>query len=182
MADEEKKDSVENEVVFEGEDDAANSALQKAKKVLKACEKERKEYLDGWKRTKADALNEKKRQQGILKRERDIALEKCVLVMLPVFDSVRAALSQPSEDTTVHLGVEQIHTQCIQSFSAVGIELIDAVGGLFDPHKHQSVGERNVSSEGEDNTVVEIMRVGACVGDLIIRPAMVYIGVYKKGE
>ena len=43
-----------DEVVFEDENEAADSALQKVKKALKLCEKERKEYLNGWKRAKAE--------------------------------------------------------------------------------------------------------------------------------
>ena len=103
-----------------------------------------------------------------------------MLEVLPVLDSVRAALSQSSGDTTVQSGVEQIHTQCLRSFSGMGIDLVDTVGEQFDPHIHQSVGEREVSSEKEDNTVAEVMRTGARIGNLVIRPAMVYIGVYKK--
>ena len=171
------------EVVFEDECEAADSALQKAKKALKLCEKERKEYLDGWKRAKADALNEKKRQRDFLQRERDTALRQCVLAVLPVLDSIRAARGQSSDDAAVHTGVQQVHIQCLQSFSAMGVDLIDTVGEPFDPHVHQSVGERTVSSKKEDNTIVEVMRVGARVGTMVIRPAMVYIGVYtgKKG-
>lgn len=180
MADKDEKDVKKDDIVFEDESDSENSALQKIKKALKACEKEKKEYLDGWKRAKADALNEKKRQQDFLEREQNTALMKCMLAMLPVLDSVRAALAQSSDDSTVQTGIEQIHTQCLQSFSGMGVALVDTVGESFDPHKHQSVGERNVLSEKEDNTVIEVMRVGACAGDVIIRPAMVYIGVYKK--
>ena len=179
----EKKDSDHeaDDIVFEDESSAGASALEKAKKALKACEKEKKEYLDGWKRAKADALNEKKRQQDALRRERDLALSACVLAILPVLDSVRAALGQ-SEDSEVQSGIRHIHTQCLRSFSDLDITVIDSVGEAFDPHRHQSVGEQEVSSEKEDNTVVEVMRVGACVDDTVIRPAMVYVGAYKEEE
>ena len=183
MPDNEKKEkNSEKDVVFENEIDNDYSALQKAKKALKVCEKEKKEYLDGWKRARADALNEKKRQQDFLQRERDAVLRKCVLAILPVLDSVQAARSQPSDDTAAQAGITRIHTQCLQALSGLNVTVIDSAGEVFDPHQHQSVGERAVSSKKEDNTVVEIMRVGACAGDMVIRPAMVYIGVYKKEE
>ena len=66
MATKKKKKIADDEVVFEDTNvsvTGAKGALEKAKKALRACEKERKEYLDGWKRTKADALNDKKRQK-----------------------------------------------------------------------------------------------------------------------
>ena len=178
--DAERSAVAEEEVVFEDVSDAGKGAVEKAKKALKACEQERKEYLDGWKRAKADALNEKKRQQERLDRERAMALQQCVVAMLPVFDSVRAALDQAGDDATVRSGVEQIHTQCLRSFTDLGITLIDTVGEVFDPLRHQSVGEQKVSEKKNDNTVAAVMRVGASVNDAVIRPAMVYIGTYTK--
>ena len=166
------------EVVFEDEFDAEKGALEKTKKALKICEKERKEYLDGWKRAKADALNEKKRQKDFLERERGVALQQYVMTMLPVFDSIRAALSQVKDGAMTQSGVEQIHVQYLRSLSDLGVVLIDTVGEQFDPLRHQSVGEREVSEKKEDNTVVAIMRVGAVAGDTVIRPAMVYVGVH----
>lgn len=170
----------EEEVVFEDVSDAGKGALEKAKKALKTCEQERKEYLDGWKRAKADALNEKKRQREHLDRERAMALQQCVVAMLPVFDSVRAALDQAGDDTAVRSGAEQIHTQCLRSFADLGVTLIDTVGESFDPLRHQSVGEQKVPEKKNDNTVAVVMRVGASVNDVVIRPAMVYVGVYGK--
>ena len=170
----------EEEVVFEDVSDAGKGALEKAKKALKTCEQERKEYLDGWKRAKADALNEKKRQREHLDRERAAALQQCVVAMLPVFDSVRAALDQVGDDRAVRSGAEQIHTQCLRSFADLGVTLIDTVGEVFDPLRHQSVGEQKVPEKKNDNTVAAVMRVGASINDVVIRPAMVYVGVYKK--
>ena len=144
-----KQNGADEDVVFEDTAEAGKGAFEKAKKALKACEKERKEYLDGWKRAKADALNEKKRQKDFLDRERDAALMRCVLAMLPVYDSIRAALTQSSGDgeKTAEMGIEQVHTQCVRSFSDLGVVMIDAVGEPFDPLRHQSVGERAVTDK-----------------------------------
>ena len=174
--------TADEDVVFEDAADAGRSALEKAKKALKVCEKERKEYLDGWKRAKADALNEKKRQKDFLERERGVVLAKCALTMLPVYDSIRAALGQSDGATkTGDSGIDILHTQCLRSFADLGIAIIAAVGESFDPLRHQSVGEREVSNKKDDNTVVEVMRVGAVIGDVVIRPAMVCVGIYQKG-
>ena len=176
-----KQNDADEEVVFEDTAEVGKGALEKAKKALKACEKERKEYLDGWKRAKADALNEKKRQKDFLERERDAALAKCVLTMLPVYDSIRAALTQSSDtdEKTAEIGVEQVHTQCLRSFADLGVTMIDAIGEPFDPLRHQSVGEQAVTDKKDDNTVVTVMRVGASIGDTVIRPAMVSVGTHQ---
>ena len=172
------KKSTDNEVVFEHDPEIAGNAIDKAKKALKLCEKERKEYLDGWKRAKADALNEKKRQRDFLERERSSQLMRCVTSMLPVFDSIRTALEKKSDRAVAQTGIGQIHTQCIRSFTDLGITIIDSVGETFDPHQHQSVGEQQVTEKKKDNTVVEVVRVGVRTQEVVIRPAMVRIGVY----
>ena len=159
------------------------SALDKVEEALRVCEGERKEFLDGWKRAKADALNEKKRQRDFLKREQGSALEKSVLALLPVFDSIRAAHGESSGvsgTTAVQSGLERVYAQCLRSFTDLGVVILDTVGESFDPHCHQSVGERHVSSEHENNTVVSVLRVGASIGGSVIRPAMVHIGVYEN--
>ena len=145
---------------------------------LERCEAERKEYLDGWKRAKADALNEKKRQQQFLAAEQDAALVRYATVMLPVLDSVRAALGQSSDSTSLLSGIEQIHTQYLQSLGSTGITVLDPVGEPFDPYQHEAVGERSVASPGEHERVVAVARVGAKVGDRVIRAASVYVGKY----
>ena len=94
------------EVVIAGEgDDTAQKKVKKLKDDLKQCERERKEYLDGWKRAKADALNEKKRQAEFLERERAGAVGRCVAAVLPVLDAVSVAVSQEGGD--MREGVER---------------------------------------------------------------------------
>ena len=149
------------------------------KEKLRVCEKERDEYLDGWKRAKADAMNDKKRQQKLLESERNAALMRYATAMLPILDSLRVALSE-SSDSDFRSGIERVHTQCIQSFNTVGIEILDPIGQKFDPHRHQAVGEREVSDAEQGDTVVEVVRVGALSGEMVVRAAMVYTGVYKE--
>ena len=179
MADEEKKD--EETIVSEEEElssEKASRALKKVKEALKKCEKEKKEYLDGWKRAKADAVNEKKRQATLLDAERRNALGHYVLAVLPIVDSIRAAISQ-AEDTVQVAGIRRIETQCMKAFSDMGVDLIDPAGKLFDPHQHQSVGEKPVQEKKKDSKVLEVLQVGAKINETVIRAAMVYVGKYE---
>lgn len=178
MTTKKRKKVTDKEIVFEDESVARQDIAEKAKKALKACEKERKEYLDGWKRAKADALNEKKRQKDFLERERSGQLAKCVASMLPVLDSIRTALEKTPDHSTDDIGIKHIYTQCLRSFSDLGVTIIDSVGEVFDPHQHQSVGEEQIPEKKKDNTVIEVVRVGAHTKGVVIRPAMVKVGVY----
>ena len=172
------KKNTDKEVVFENESDSEKNVAEKAKKALKKCEKERKEYLDGWKRAKADALNEKKRQKEFLERERNNQLIQCVVNMLPVLDSLRLTVEKESDNNVTQTGIKQTYTQCLRSFSDLGITIIDSTGETCNPLEHQSVGEEQVTEKKKDNTVIEVVRVGARTEEVVIRPAMVRVGTY----
>ena len=150
--------------------------------VLRTCETERDAYLEGWKRAKADALNEKKRQQQLLSTERSAALARYAELMLPVLDSVRAARGQSSDAAGLASGVEMIHTQYLQSLSAVGAVVLDPLGEIFDPHQHEAIGERKTKKKDEHGRVLEVVRVGLKAGDRLVRAATVYIGKYADGD
>ena len=167
----------EEEVVFEGE---GIEKLQKIKEELKICEKEKKEYLDGWKRAKADAVNEKKRYQERIVMETNNALEKHISELLPVFDSVLSARKGEENDTNMKEGIEQLHTQFLKAFTALGVEILSPEGEVFDPHTQQAVGTKPTQEKKNIDKVVEVARVGAKTEHKVIRPAMVYIGVKEE--
>ncbi len=168
----------DKEEVVVPEDERSDVPAKKLKKELAACERERKEYLNGWKRAKADAVNERKRQAERMETDRQAALGRYTLVMLPVFDSLRAAMAEEGE--ACRSGVEQVYTQYVQAFAGLGVDIVDPLGRPFDPHRHQSVGERSVTDDKKSGTVVEVMRVGAEMNGTIIRAAMVYVGSPEK--
>ena len=176
MVGKEKKDKENKAIDAKGD---AKNTLKNLENALKLCEKERDEYLDGWKRSKADAVNEKKRQQKLLAHEQLAALGRYALAILPVLDSARAARAH-SLETSTESGIEQIHAQCVQSFTALGIEIVDPLGMPFDPHKHQAVSEKTVHNKKEHDTVIEVIRVGAGVDTSVIRAALVCVGKYEE--
>lgn len=172
--------STDDVVVDETDDhEDAAAAVKKLRETLSTCKKERKEYLDGWKRAKADALNEKKRQQRLLTEERNLAISHAVASVMPLLDSIRSARVQLSEKEAKQLGIEHMYTQCFRSLEDLDVIVLDPVGESFDPHQHQSIGERPVDEKGSDGTVVEVAQVGAVLGNHVIRAPLVYVGSYK---
>ena len=170
----------EEEVVVE-EEKGVTEKVKKLQASLKSCEKEKKEYLDGWKRAKADAVNEKHRYQERISLERIVALETHVSALLPVFDSVLSALQGENDSAdTVRVGIAQLHSQFLQAFTTLGVTILNPKGEAFDPHTQQAVGQRMVEDAEQVDVVLEVARVGASVEDRVIRPAMVYVGVLKE--
>lgn len=127
--------------------------------------KERDEYLDQLKRTRADFENYRKRMSRQQVEHRDRATEGLVEKLLPVLDTFDAALSHGS-------GFEQVHGSFLTLLAQEGLERIDPVDQPFDPNEADAVAHE----EGDDGPVVaEVLRPGYKWKGRVLRPAMVRV-------
>ncbi len=172
-------DKNRDEVVFESEGE--RKLGDKGKKIssleekLKTCEKERKEYLDGWKRAKADAINEKNRLLSIGKDEYEKGVMQSLESFLPVIDSINLAIKD-SEDS----GLKSILNQITDAVSSLGCKLINPIDEKFNPEEQEAVERVEIYEKNKDNVVVEVVRFGCSMDGKIIRPSMVKVGNYKS--
>ncbi len=67
--------------------------MEKKDKELRKCKKEREEYLDGWKRTKADFINYKKEEVKRFREFAKLSNEALVLELITVLDSFNLGLA-----------------------------------------------------------------------------------------
>jgi molecular chaperone GrpE len=120
-------------------------------------------------RAVADAENARKRAQTEAAAAQKYALERFAEGLLPVVDSLEAALK--SGDTS---GVELTLKQLQSALEKSGIRSIDPKAGeRFDPHRHQAMAA--VEAEAEPNTVVSVMQKGYRLHDRVLRPALVTV-------
>jgi len=127
------------------------------------------EQRDAWMRALADAENARKRAQADISQARKYAAERIVEDLLPVMDSLEAALQ--SKDVS---GVELTLRQLKSAFDRANLgEICPAPGERFDPHRHQAMAA--VESDAEPNTVVALMQKGYRLHDRTIRPALVTV-------
>lgn len=180
-----KAESAEEDVVLDDaevsydedavEEDAARK-VAKLKEELKQCQTERREYLDGWQRLKADTLNSKRRQEE--EREMSRTRETALLVekLLPLADSFELALKSGGEDGAWRTGMERIRDQLSGILTSYGLTEIAAEGEVFDPRKHEAVSEVPVEDESKDNVVTDVLQTGYALGERIVRPAKVVVG------
>lgn len=120
-------------------------------------------------RAVAEADNVRKRVLAEAGNAQKYALERFAEALLPVVDSLEAALK--SGDTS---GVELTLRQLRASFEKQSIaEINPAAGERFDPHRHQAIAA--VPAEAEPNTVVSVMQKGYSLHDRILRPALVTV-------
>ena len=124
---------------------------------------------DAMLRALADAENARKRFQAEAANAQKYALERFAEALLPVMDSLEAALQ--TQDVS---GVEITLKQLKSALDKARISPISpAAGERFDPHRHQAMAA--VPSDAEPNTVVATMQKGYQLHDRILRPALVTV-------
>jgi molecular chaperone GrpE len=126
------------------------------------------EYLNGWKRERADFLNYKKEEMERIQQLVKYANEEIILKLLPVLDNLCLAAQHISDP-----GINQIKKQLEDFLRKEGIEEIETLGKTFDPNVMDAVDE--VESEEKSDTVVEEVQKGYTMHGKIIRPAKVKI-------
>ena len=98
--------------------------------------------------------------------------------LLPVLDHLetvmekgRQVLSEQSESKEWFKGVELAVKELQSVLQSEGLDEI-AAGGVFDPSLHEAVDTR----EGEDNSILEVVRKGYNLNGKVLRPAQVVVG------
>ncbi len=146
--------------------------------MLQRAEIKAQEHHDAWLRAKAEADNVRKRAQADIANAHKYALEGFANSLLPVKDSLEAALN--TENITIESlreGVELTLKQLNACFDKSSIKEIDPVGERFDPHRHQAMTA--VDSEQAPNTVLHVFQKGYALNDRVLRPAFVTVSKAK---
>lgn len=168
-----------DDLQFESVEDLENSALvlKKLREKLKACEKEKKEYLDGWQRMRADFANVKKDEETRRGEMIKFAAEGLVEDLIPVLDSYAMAFSNKEAwekvDANWRKGVEYIYAQMYAVLESRGLTEIGKVGEKVDPRIHIAIEEIPALSEKDVDTVSEVVQKGYRLHSKVIRPAKV---------
>src|SRR5436853_6732090 len=131
-------------------------------------------------RALADAENARKRFQAEAANAQKYALERFAEALLPVIDSLEAALANPeASPQALRDGVQLTLRQMTAAMEKARVTAIAPVPGeRFDPYRHQAMAA--VESDSEPNTVVAVMQKGYQLHDRVLRPALVTVA--KRGE
>ena len=146
---------------------------------LQELETRHAEVSDAYLRAKAEAENTRRRAEDEIAKARKFAVENFADTLLPVKDSLEAAIALP--DASPEQMLEGVHATLRQLVSAFErnrvVEINPAAGTKFDPHQHQaiSVVPRPADSQQEPNTVVAVLQKGYLITDRVLRPALVTV-------
>jgi molecular chaperone GrpE len=159
-------------------DTAASPPLDAAAQLAELQAKHA-EMADAYLRSKADAENTRRRAEEEVAKARKFAVEGFADSLLPVKDSLEAAIA--IQAATPEQLLEGVHATLRQLSAALErnkvIEISPAAGTKFDPHQHQAISV--VPAEQEANTVVAVLQKGYLIADRVLRPALITVAAPK---
>lgn len=131
-------------------------------------------------RAMAEAENVRRRAQEDVGKARKFSIESFAESMVPVKDSLEAALAQADQTVeTLREGVEMTLKQLANAFERNLLkEIAPAQGDKFDPHQHQAIS--SVPAEQPANTVVQVLQKGYAIADRTLRPALVTVSAGQQ--
>lgn len=160
--------------------DTATEVMPSLEELLKTAELQAAEHHDAWLRAKAETENVRRRALEDVARASKFAVEKFAGELLPVKDSLEAALANENQSAeNLKAGVELTLKQLTAAFEKSSLTEISPLGEKFDPHRHQAISQ--VEAEGEPNTVLSVLQKGYALHDRVLRPALVVVSRARAG-
>ena len=146
-----------------------------AEEQLAALQARNTELSDDFLRAKAEAENTRRRSAEEISKARKFAIEGFADSLLPVKDSLEAAIA--IENATPEQLLEGVHATLRQLNQALERNKVLAInppaGTKFDPHQHQAISV--VPAQQEQGTVVLVLQKGYLIAERVLRPALVTV-------
>ncbi len=160
---------------------ASNAAeVETLQRQLEEARAQAQEYLAGWQRTMAEFDNYRKRVAAQEEQTRQRIRADVFQTLLEILDDLERALTHPNRPKRGKSGewaqgIELIYQKIKHLLEVHGVEEIPAApGDVFDPFLHEAIGFVE-DAPYEEGHIVEVVRKGYRVGDLVIRPALVKV-------
>ena len=169
-----EEDQPYNAAAPSGEPDALSLEAQLAELQAKHID-----VSDAYLRAKAEAENTRRRADEEVSKARKYAVDGFAESLLPVRDSLEAAIAIQS--ATPEQLLEGVHATLRQLSQALErnkvVTIAPPAGTKFDPHQHQAISV--VPAAQEANTVVTVLQKGYLIADRVLRPALVTVTAPK---
>ncbi len=155
----------------------------KIKNKIKILEREKKEYLEGWQRARAELVNVQKQHKEEKKLFTQLGKQAFLEEIIPILDNFDAAfLNKEAWEKTPEewrSGIEYIYSQFLNVLENNGVKQYAKILDNFDEKIHHSV--KNIKTKEKKNIgkIAEIVQSGYMLGDKIIREAKVKVFVGK---
>jgi molecular chaperone GrpE len=182
---ESEKETLENEVLEQVEVDKENGSSSQQDSVdeaqltvdeaLAAALLEVEKFRDLALRAEAEMQNLQRRTARDVENAHKFGVEKFVLNMLPVVDSLEKAIEATDDNVdAIAEGLRLCHKLMVDTLNKEGVEITDPVGEPFDPNEHQAMSMVE-NLDMEPNSVLAVVQKGCKLNGRLVRPAMVMV-------
>lgn len=137
---------------------------QTAEEMTVPASDKTEEYLNNWKRERADFLNYKKEEAKRIEAFAKFASEDVILETIEIVDDLELAVQEYKD-----MGLEQIIKKFKDLFKKYGVEEIRVESNKFDPTLQEAI-----ETEPGGEKIVQV-RTGYMMHDKVLRPARVKI-------
>lgn len=158
--------------------EAPQANMESLQEALEEANRQASDNWDRFMRAQAELDNVQKRNKRDLENVRKFALEKFVIELLAVRDSLEMGLVHTKDEDVdpdkLREGSELTLRMLMQVMEKFSVDEIDPAGEAFDPKLHEAVA-MVPSAEVEPNSVLEVHQKGYLLNDRLIRPARVVV-------
>lgn len=149
--------------------------VKKEPSELETLKAQCEEYLNGWKRAKADLANSKAEEGRRLTEFAKFVSESVMKDLTAVLDSFALASAAIPETNEAKKGLLIIQAQLEEALKKHGLEKITAnVGDGFDPGKHEAMAL--VDGNGKPpETIAQEIEKGYSLNGKVLKPARVTV-------
>ena len=158
---------------------ATQAAASSPEAQLAELQARHTEVSDAFLRAKAEAENTRRRADEEISKARKFAVESFADSLLPVRDSLEAAIALPN--ASLEQMLEGVHATLRQLTAALErnkvLVIAPPAGTKFDPHQHQAISV--VPADVDAGTVVTVLQKGYLIADRVLRPALVTVAAPK---
>ena len=150
--------------------------LERLQQALAEAEERANSNREKYLRALAELDNLRKRAQRDIEAANRYGLEKFAAELLPVKDSLEAAVqsARRAEGSALREGQEATLKLLSQALERIGVRVIDPAGEPFDPERHEAMMTEE-SATAEPNSVLRVVQPGYELNGRLLRPARVIV-------
>jgi molecular chaperone GrpE len=150
--------------------------LERLQQELAQSEERSKSHWDQYLRAVAELDNVRKRAQKDIESANRYGLERFLLELLPVKDSLELAVENAGrgDAASVAAGQEATLQLLRAAFKKQDVKTLDPLGEPFDPSCHEAMMAQP-SDSAEPNSILKVVQPGYELNGRLLRPARVII-------
>jgi len=158
----------------------AAAQLDNASAEIEALKDQIASLTDQALRTQAEMQNIRRRAEEEVAKSRKFAIEAFAESLLPVLDSLDAALAVDNATAAqLREGTQALFQQLTSALERNKvIAIVPAPGSKFDPAQQHAISM--VPSEQEPGTVAGVLQKGYLIADRVLRPALVTVAAPQQ--